>query len=157
MKSQRFILFALVLAGCTAPGSLKEVEPLATNLKPYRHLTVSVTSADRELRDSSGSFSQRLATRIKKERAFPRVTQRLKKGIEGDVELNVELLRAKGAERDASPYRAVAEVVRSRDDRRLARLEIPGDDYGVVTASDPLGRAQESMSNRLARYLKSHR
>lgn len=155
MNLHRLILFALVLAGCTAPGSLKEVEPLASDLKPYHHLTVSVTSPDRELRDSTTAFSQRLATRIKKERAFPRVTQRQRKGTEGDLELNVEMMRSKAVE--GSPYRAVADIIRSRDDRKLARLEVPGDDYGVVTASDPLGRAQESMANRLARFLKAHR
>jgi hypothetical protein len=157
MSWQSFAFIALILAGCTAPGSLKEVEPLSTKLTPYRHLTINVTASDRELRDSTGSFSQRLASRIKKERAFSHVTQRQRKGSEGDLQLHVELLRARAADKEASPYRAVAELIRSRDDRRLTRLEVPGDDYGVVTSSDPLIRAQESMSNRLARYLKAQR
>lgn len=157
MKLHRLTLFALILAGCTAPGSLKETEPLSGKLTAYRHLTVSVTSNDKDLRESASAFSQRLAARIKKERAFPRVTQRIKKGIEGDLELNVELRWAKKLESDDSHYRAVADIVRSRDDRRLGRLEVPGDDYGVVTSSEPLSRALESMSNRLARFLKSRR
>ncbi len=153
---RQFILL-LFLAGCTSPGSLVEVEPITVKLAPYHHLTVNVTSADRELRDFTSSFSQRLATRIKKEGAFPRVTQRQRRGTEGDLELNVEWLRSKPLEGDIFVYRAVVVLVRSRDDRRLARLEVPGDDYGVVTARDPLVRAQESISNRLARYLKFHR
>lgn len=151
-------LLGLWLAGCTVPGSLKEVDPLSESLKPFRHITIHVSSPDRSLKDDTAAFSQRIATKLKKERAFPHISQGHKKGAEGDVQLNVELLRNRiGEDKDASPYKSVAEVIRSRDDKRLARVEVPGDDYGVVTAKDPLGRALDSMSNRLARYIKSRR
>ncbi len=158
MIARLSLLSILLLTGCTVPGSLKEVEPLKTNLKPYRHVTVHVTASSRDLKDDTQAFAQRLASKLKKERAFPYVTQGHKKGTEGDILLNVELKWNRvGEDKDASPYRSVAEVMRARDDKRLARLEVPGDDYGVVASKDKLGRALDSMANRIARYLKSRR
>jgi len=152
------LLSLLLLAGCTVPGSLKEVEPLTATLKPYSHVTIHVNAKERSLKDDTSAFAQRLSAKLKKERAFPYVSQGHKKGAEGDILLNVELKSNRtGEDKDASPYRSVAEVIRARDDKRLARLEVPGDDYGVVASKDPLGRALDSMSNRIARYLKSHR
>jgi hypothetical protein len=156
MKGRAYLILTLLLGGCTVPGSLREMEPLKAKLDPYNHLTIIVTTPDRDLRDSLPAFTRRLTAKIKKERAFRWVTEG-KKAAVGDLKLQVEFLKGAKREEGDSPYRAVAEVIRTRDEKRLARLEVPGDDYGVVTARDAIGRTQESMSNRIARYLKSHR
>lgn len=150
------LLLCFFITGCSAPGSLREVEALKTDLAPYKHLTIQVGSSERNLRDEAAGLSQRLAGKMRKDRVFPQISQGNRRAVEGDVRLTVDFVH--NADKDATaPYRAVAEVIRSRDRRRLARLEVPGDDYGVVTAKDPLGRAQESIANRLSRYLKAHR